>query len=66
MATTKTMDHKAYPKNLKSKDIDSLLFIIRDCCQVLNAWPDHPNSRYYMYEMQYCRIEISNREKKRN
>jgi hypothetical protein len=65
MATTKRMDHTEYPKSLKSKDLDSLLFIIRDCCQVLEAWPDHPNGRFYMYEMQYCRTEIENRKKRK-
>jgi len=55
------MDHTNYPKSLKSKSTESLLFIIRDCQEALKAMPDNPKAGHYADEINYCSMEINRR-----
>ena len=58
----KTMDHNKYPKQLKKKSVAQLYFIIKDCKETLQAWPDHPNYGYYLDEIHYCAQELVKRQ----
>ena len=58
----KTMDHTAYPKSLKTKCIDSLLFIRADAHAALQAMPDGDNASYYADEICYISDELFQRK----
>jgi len=58
----KVMDHIEYPKTLKSKDSSTLRFIINDCQQAIAAMPDNPNCGYYADEINYCAMELAERD----
>ena len=45
------IDHKNYPKKLKSLDINALHYIIKDCQEAINANPDNPKNGYYADEI---------------
>jgi hypothetical protein len=57
-----TIDHIKYPKSLKSKSIESLRYIIRDCKAALSAMPDNPKAGYYADEINYCVMELHSRK----
>ena len=59
----KVMDHSEYPKSLKSKTDEQLLFIIKDCQEALVANPDNQNAGYYSDEICYCSMEWASRSK---
>lgn len=59
----KVMDHTAYIKSVKGKDIDSLRYIIQDCREAIAAMPEGENAGYYMDEIHYCAMELRRREK---
>lgn len=61
MFATKTFDHALYARKVKKMSDSELLFVIKDCREVLNAWPDTPNHGYYMDEIHYCHAEINRR-----
>jgi hypothetical protein len=63
MFATKFMDHAAYAKKVKKMTYSELLFTIKDCREVLKAWPDQPNYGYYADEICYCADEIRRRQK---
>jgi hypothetical protein len=63
MLATKFMDHAAYAKKVKKMTYSELLFTIKDCREVLKAWPDQPNYGYYADEICYCADEIRRRQK---
>ncbi len=60
----KTMDHRAYPKQLKTKSSDSLKYIIADCQKAIAAMPDNENNGYYADEINYCSMELHSRQLK--
>ena len=62
----KKMDHTAYLKKVRTMSSDSLLYVCKDCRDVLNAWPDHPNAGYYQDEIQYCGMELARRNRVQN
>ena len=59
----KVMDHTAYAKKVKKMTSAELLFVSKDCKEVLDAWPDHPNAGYYLDEMHYCGMELARRNR---
>lgn len=58
------MNHKQYQKNLKTKSIPELFYIIQDCKDAMEAMPDNPKNGYYADELNYCAMEINSRIKK--
>jgi hypothetical protein len=63
MLATKFMDHAAYAKKVKKMTYSELHFTIKDCREVLKAWPDQPNYGYYSDEICYCADELRRRQK---
>ena len=63
MFATKFMDHSAYSKKVKKMSYSELLFTIKDCREVLKAWPDQPNYSYYADELGYCADAPRRRQK---
>ena len=57
------IDHAEYPKTLKSKSESSLRYIISDCKNALQAYPENPKSGYYQDEIHYCALELAARRK---
>lgn len=55
------IDHVNYPLRLKNKTIAEIKFIINDCKEVFEVWPDHPSSSYYLDEINYCVNELNRR-----
>jgi hypothetical protein len=55
-------DHKNYPKTLKNKTVPQLMWIIKDCREVLAGWPDHPNGSWYLDEIHYAAAELRLRQ----
>ena len=55
------IDHERYPKSIRSKSVESLRFIIRDCQQAITANPDNPKNGYYADEIAYCGMELKRR-----
>lgn len=62
MSVIKTMDHIEYPKSLKHKTVEQLLYIKQDAYNAAMALPDGPNHGYYMDEVHYCGMELKRRE----
>ena len=56
------MDHTNYPKQLRTKSIDTLFFIINDCREAIEAMPDNPKNSFYADEICYCGMEIKRRK----
>ena len=46
----KHINHIEYPKNLKAKSDEALLFIIEDANKAIEAMPDGENAGYYADE----------------
>lgn len=61
-----TIDHKNYPKSLKTKTLAELRFIITDCNEAIAANPDAEKvkSGYYADEICYASDEIARRNEK--
>ena len=57
----KIMDHAAYSRKAKKMSDSELRFVIKDCHEVLAAWPGHENENYYMDEICYCSDELRRR-----
>ena len=57
----KRMDHTKYPKGLKSKTIDELLFIRKDAAESIRVNPENPNNGYYQDEVIYASAELRSR-----
>lgn len=58
------INHTSYPKSLKSKPEASLLFIIQDCREAIEANPEGEKAGYYADEINYCANELANRRRK--
>lgn len=58
----KTMDHDKYPKALKVKSYDTLLYIIKDAAAAIKVYPENLNCGYYQDEINYCCNEINRRK----
>jgi hypothetical protein len=56
------IDHKNYPKALKTKSLPALLFIIKDAREAIAANPDNPKNGYYADEINYAGMEINRRK----
>lgn len=59
----KKMNHIEYPKTLKGKTEAELRFIIKDCKEALEAYPQTDNADYYQDEICYCVNELNRRSK---
>ena len=57
-----TIDHVKYPKSLRSKDIQSLLYIVKDCREAIAANPTGHKSGYYADEINYVGMELQRRK----
>ncbi len=55
------IDHTNYPKTLKTKSLESLKFIIKDCQEAIAANPENPKNSFYQDEICYCGMEIKKR-----
>ena len=63
MFGSKIMDHAAYARKVKKMTDAELRFTIKDCRDVLEAWPGQPNYGYYADEICHCADELQRREK---
>jgi hypothetical protein len=54
----KIMDHREYPKQLRGKTVEELLFIIKDAKEAMSAMPDGVNAGYYADEVNYASMEL--------
>jgi hypothetical protein len=54
----KKMDHREYPKSLRSKSVESLLFNLEDAKAAMEAMPDGENAGYYADEVSYISMEL--------
>lgn len=57
----KKMDHTEYPKKLKEKTYEELIFIRKDAQLTLKADPGNPNAGYYADEINYVSNELYRR-----
>ena len=57
------IDHTEYPKNLRSKPMESLLYIRQDAHNAMTANPEGQKAGYYADEICYICDEISRRSK---
>jgi hypothetical protein len=57
----KVMDHTKYVKALKTKTVQELRFIIKDCAECLACNPDNPNNGFYLDEVSYASMELKRR-----
>ncbi len=60
----KVMNHVRYPKSLKKKTVEELLYIQQDAYAAAVANPGNPNAGYYMDEVHYAAAELRRRLKK--
>lgn len=60
----KQMNHAEYQKNLKSKSVDELTYIIQDATDAANAAQgmQSSNEGYYRDEVHYCLAELRRRQ----
>lgn len=58
------MDHAQYQKSLKTKSVESLRYIIKDCQEAIAANPDNKKNGYYSDEICYCGMELNRRAQK--
>ena len=61
MIADKVMNHTQYPKSLKSKTVQELRYIIKDCQEAITANPPNPNNGYYADEINYAGMELKRR-----
>lgn len=59
---TAEIDHKNYPKTLRTKTEKSLRYIIVDCKAAIKAMPNNPKNGYYADEINYCAMELNRRK----
>lgn len=57
------IDHTEYPKGLRTKCMDALLYIRADAAAALKAMPDGPKAGYYADEINYVSDEIARRRR---
>ena len=55
------IDHREYPKSLKSKTDDSLRYIIKDAKEAMAANPNGRKAGYYADEVNYAAMELKTR-----
>lgn len=55
------INHTEYMKKVKSLDDASLRYIIKDCQEALNNFPNGNKAGYYADEIHYCAMELSRR-----
>lgn len=55
------IDHREYPKQLRSKTMPQLLFIIKDAREAIEAMPDGHKAGFYADEIHYAAAEIKRR-----
>jgi len=60
----KTMDHSDYQKKVRKMSVHSLMHVIKDASEAIQAQPDSPNAGYYADEIHYCRAELRRRQLK--
>ena len=59
----KQMDHKRYPRQLRKKTNEQILFILRDAKETAELQKDfNPNVGYYLDEVHYCAMELLRRK----
>lgn len=56
------IDHKNYPKRLRTLTDEQLRGIILDATDALQAMPDNPKAGYYADEVSYCAAELRRRK----
>ena len=59
--TANQIDHENYPKSLRKKSVDSLVYIIADAKEALFLFPEANKSGYYADEIHYCVMELNRR-----
>ncbi len=64
--TTDMMNHAEYPKTLRSKTVESLRWIIKDCQEAITAMPNGYKVGYYADEIHYCSMELYRRHRDPN
>lgn len=57
------IDHTAYPKSLRSKNVGALEFIRADARAALQAMPDGHKAGYYADEINYVSDELARRRR---
>lgn len=55
------IDHREYPKILRTKTYQELYFIMKDAHEAMKAMPDGPKVGYYADEINYCCNELHRR-----
>jgi hypothetical protein len=55
------INHAEYMKKVKTLDETTLRFIIKDCQEALNNFPNGEKAGYYADEINYCCMELSRR-----
>lgn len=55
------IDHKNYPKKLKTLSDEALRFIIEDATEALRIYPTNPKAGYYQDETHYAYMELNRR-----
>ena len=55
------INHAEYMKKVRTLDEASLRYIIKDCQDALNNFPNCEKSGYYADEISYCAMELSRR-----
>ncbi len=53
--------HSDYIESCKEKSTDSLLYIMQDCRNAIEAMPDNPKCGQYQDEIHYCAMELRRR-----
>lgn len=61
--TKHQIDHENYPKSLRSKSVDQLVYIIADAKEALFLFPESKKAGYYADEVNYCSMELARRAK---
>lgn len=59
----KVMDHSRYQRELKTKSVESLRFIIKDAREAIKANPTNQNNGYYADEVHYAHAELQRRDR---
>jgi len=62
MTAANQINHVEYPKQLKSKTVAQLHYIIKDCKETLEVNPDGHKAGYYADEINYCCNELQRRK----
>lgn len=62
--TQTLINHKKYQSHAKDLTDAELRYTIQDCTEAIDAMPNGHKAGYYQDEINYCSVELSNREKK--